>query len=534
MAADEDKGAERMAEANARLWRDFASLWQVGFERLAGRPAPPVISPEPGDRRFKDEAWTENPAFDVLKQSYLLASRWLRDMAGAVPGMDEQAAGKLDFLTRQFIDAMAPTNFPFTNPEVLRATVESKGENLKRGLANLEADLKAGMIRMADPGAFEVGVTLAATPGTVVFRNDLIELIQYAPMTPSVRKRPLLVIPPWINKYYILDLRPKNSFVRWAVESGLTVFVISWVNPGRELAAKTFADYMTEGPLAALDAIRQAIGETRVDALGYCLGGTLLSATLAVMAARGDSRIPSATLLTTLTDFSRPGELGVFIDEAQVGQLEARMQADGVLDGRDMAAVFASLRANDLIWSFAINNYLLGKDPEPFDLLYWNSDPTRMPAAMHGFTLRSLYLENRLVLPGGVTLDGTTVDLAAIRVPLYMLSTREDHIAPWKSTYALTQRVSGPVRFVLAASGHIAGVVNPPGTGKYGHWINPRRPADPETWLAKAKPVGGSWWPDWRAWLGARGGKTLVPARIPGDGGLKALMDAPGSYVKVR
>ncbi|MBF0334615.1 MAG: class I poly(R)-hydroxyalkanoic acid synthase [Alphaproteobacteria bacterium] len=527
----------KMVEAHVSLWQGYMSLWQNTARRLMGEDAAPVVEPDKGDRRFKDELWQDNEVFDFIKQSYLLTARWMQRVVGDVEGLDEQSARKVDFYTRQFVDAMAPSNFVMTNPEVLRATIESGGENLVKGLNNLLEDLERGkgklQIRMTDLEAFKVGENIAVTPGKVVFQNDLMQLLQYTPSTETAFEKPLMIVPPWINKFYILDLRPKNSFIKWAVDQGHTVFVVSWVNPDATLAAKGFEDYMLEGTLAALDAIHQATGERQVDAVGYCLGGTLLAATLAYMAAKGDDRIVSATFLTTMTDFSESGELGVFIDEAQLEALEEKMNQRGYLDGSEMASTFNMLRANDLIWSFVINNYLLGKDPFPFDLLYWNSDSTRMPAAMHSFYLRKMYQENKLIEPGGVTLAGVPIDLRTIAVPCYLLSTREDHIAPWISTYSATQVFSGPVKFVLSASGHIAGVVNPPAANKYCYWVNSKKPKSPDAWLKGAKQVDGSWWTDWQAWVAKTAGKQ-VPARDPAKGGLAPLDNAPGSYVKVR
>jgi polyhydroxyalkanoate synthase len=385
---------------------------------------------------------------------------------------------------------------------------------------------------MTDMAAFKIGENIAVTPGKVVYQNDLMQLIQYAPSTETVKRRPLLIIPPWINKFYILDLRPKNSFIKWAVDQGHTVFVVSWVNPDERLAQKSFTDYMFEGPLAAFDAMEKATGEREVNVIGYCLGGTLLASTLAYMTAKGDDRVKSATYFVTMVDFAEAGELSVFIDEEQLAALEERMRTTGYLEGRDMATTFNMLRANDLIWSFVVNNYLLGKDPFPFDLLYWNSDSTRMPAAMHSFYLRNMYQENRLAQPGGITLDGVPIDLTKVKVPSFLLSTREDHIAPWKSTYAAMHLYRGPVKFTLSASGHIAGVVNPPGS-KYGHWENSRKPKSPEKWLETATLVNDSWWPSWEKWIAKYAGGQ-VPARQPGDGKLKPIEDAPGSYVTVR
>ncbi len=525
-----------LMQAQVAFWRDYMLLWQNTARRLLGAEAEPVVQPSPGDRRFRHEDWHQNEIFDFIKQSYLLSARYIQSLVKQAEGLDDKTAQKLDFYTRQFVDAMAPTNFVLTNPEVLRRTIETGGENLVRGLNNLLADLERGkgrlQIKMTDYEAFKVGENIATTPGSVIYRNDLIELIQYAPSTDEVLKRPLLIIPPWINKYYILDLRPKNSFIRWAVAQGHTVFCISWVNPDERLAQKTFEDYMLEGPLAALEAIRSATGESDVNAIGYCLGGTLLACTLAHMAAKEDARIRSATFFTTLVDFAEAGELSVFIDEEQLKALEEMMSKRGYLDGHEMAVTFNMLRANDLIWSFVVNNYLLGQEPFPFDLLYWNSDSTRMPAAMHSFYLRKMYQENKLVEPGGITLAGTPIDLRRITVPTYILATREDHIAPWKACYKATQIYSGQKRFVLAASGHIAGVVNPPEAGKYSHWVNTELPPDPEAWLAGATELAGSWWPDWQRWVAGLS-RAKVKARMPGEGELPVLEPAPGSYVRI-
>ncbi len=527
----------KLVQAQMTLWQDYMRLWQTTAQRMMGHEPEPIASPEQGDRRFKHPEWDENELFDFVKQSYLLTARWMQSTVKDVEGLDDKTSQKVDFYTRQFVDAMAPSNFVMTNPEVLRATLESGGENLVKGLHNLLDDLEQGKgrlkIKMTDIEAFDLGVNIALTPGKVVYQNDLMQLIQYAPATEEVHKRPLLIVPPWINKFYILDLRPKNSFIRWAVEQGHTVFVISWVNPDEKLALKTFEDYMTEGPLDALDAIEKATGETDANVIGYCLGGTLLASTLAYMAAKKDQRVKSATFFTTMIDFSDAGELGVFIDEAQLAALEEKMSEKGYLEGAEMATTFNMLRANDLIWSFVVNNYLMGKDPFPFDLLYWNSDSTRMPAAMHSFYLRKMYQENKLIEAGGITLKGVKIDLSKVKEPACLISTREDHIAPWKSTYTATQLLGGPAKFILAGSGHIAGVVNPPESEKYGYWTNPKNPKDPAGWLSGAEEHKGSWWPEWNDWVAAFGdGK--VPARTPGDGKLKVIEDAPGSYAKVQ
>jgi polyhydroxyalkanoate synthase len=527
----------KLMDAQINLWKDYMTLWQTTTQRMLGQEASPVVTPERGDRRFKDDAWQENEVFDFIKQSYLLTSRWLQSVVHDVDGLDDKTAQKVDFYTRQFIDAMAPSNFVMTNPEVLRTTVESGGENLLKGLEHLLGDLEKGhgklRISMTDESAFEVGVNVASTPGHVVYQNDLMQLIQYTPSTEKVYARPLVIVPPWINKYYILDLRAKNSFVKWAVDQGHTVFMVSWVNPDENLAQKGFEDYMVEGTLAALDTALKITGADKADMIGYCLGGTLLASTLAYMAAKNDNRVQSATFFTTMVDFEQAGELTVFIDEEQLDSLEAKMNAQGYLDGSEMATTFNMLRANDLIWSFVINNYLLGKDPFPFDLLYWNSDSTRMPAKMHSFYLRKMYQENVLKDPGGVTLCGEPIDLSKIDIPVYMISTLEDHIAPWKATFAGTNLYSGSVRFVLSASGHIAGVVNPPAANKYCYWTNNRKTKNPDTWLKNATQHDGSWWVDWEKWVKPHAG-DMVDARDPEKGPLKAIEPAPGQYVKTR
>lgn len=541
MAARLAANPARLIEAQMGFWQDYTTLWQHSARRMMGIETSPVVPPDPRDKRFADEGWKTSEVFDFIRQSYLLSARFVQDVVTRVDGLDAKTAQKVDFYSRQFIDAMSPSNFALTNPQVLRKTVETGGENLLRGLNNLLRDLEAGQgrlhISMTNADAFTVGGNIAVTPGKVVFRNDLMELIQYIPTTKSVLRTPLVIFPPWINKFYILDLRPKNSFIRWAVEQGHTVFVASWVNPDEHLAAKDFADYMNDGVFAALDAIEAATGEREVNAIGYCLGGTLLAATLAVMAAREDHRIRAATFLVTLTDFADVGELGVFIDEEQLAAIEEKMNRQGYLDGADMATTFNMLRANDLIWGFVVNNYLLGNDSFPFDLLYWNSDSTRMPAAMHSFYLRNMYQQNRLIQPGALELGGTPVDLGRITIPAYFLSCREDHIAPWASTYKATQILAGPNRFVLAASGHVAGVVNPPSSGKYNHFVNDALPPDPQSWMEGATEVAGSWWPDWQRWITSHEkprGRSTVKPRIPGDGKLPVLGDAPGDYVKVR
>jgi polyhydroxyalkanoate synthase len=528
----------KLIQAQMKLWQDYMALVSQTTRRFIGEPAEPLVTPAKDDRRFRDPAWHESAIFDFIKQSYLLSARWMQSVVKDVEGLDDKTAQKVDFYTRQFVDAVAPTNFVLTNPEVLRTTIETGGENLVKGLEHLLDDLERGkgqlLIKMTDQDAFRVGENIALAPGKVVYQNELMQLIQYAPATEQVHKRPLVIIPPWINKFYILDLRPENSFVRWAVSQGHTVFVVSWVNPDERLSEKNFDDYLQLGFLDLLDAVEQATGEREVNMIGYCLGGTLLASGLAVLAAkRQQKRVASATYFVALVDFTEVGEVRVFIDEAQLAALDERMKHQGYLDAKDLYTTFNMLRANDLIWSFVVNNYLLGKEPFPFDLLYWNSDSTRMPAAMHSFYLHNMYQKNLMSQPGGITLHGVPIDLGKIKTPTYIIATKEDHIAPWKSVYAGTQLYSGPRRFVLGASGHIAGVVNPPAANKYGFWTNDDLPPSPDAWLEGAEKHDGSWWVDWQTWVAPYGG-AMVPARKPGDGKLTPIEDAPGSYVKQR
>jgi polyhydroxyalkanoate synthase len=523
------------ALANAQIdsFNDSMTVWRHAAERMfliRESDAEPAR-----DKRFKHPDWTENAMFSFIRESYVVVAKSLLSSVRDVKGLDPANARKVDFYTRQFVDAISPSNFIATNPEVLTTTLQTGGQNLLRGLENLLADLDGGegrlSITMTDMKSFRLGENIATTPGKVVYQNDLMQLLQYEPSTPDVRRRPLLIVPPWINKFYVLDLQPKNSFIKWCVDQGHTVFVISWVNPDERLAQKSFEDYMLEGPLAALDAIDAGTGERSVNAVGYCLGGTLLASTLGYLAARND-RIASATYFVTLVDFTDVGDMAVFIDEDQIASLEKRMQERGYLEAHDMATSFNMLRANDLIWSFVVNNYLLGKEQAPFDLLFWNSDSTRMPAAMHSFYLRNMYQRNLLAKPDGISLAGSPIDLSSIKAPTFLLATREDHIAPWKSTYAATRLYAGPVKFVLSASGHMAGVISAPGS-KYGHWTNDDLPATPDAWLGGAKSHQGSWWPLWDEWVTPFGLGRVSP-RSPGGGRLAPIEDAPGSYVRVR
>jgi polyhydroxyalkanoate synthase len=531
----------RLAETQMNLWWEYSALWQSSMLKLLGQSTTPVVEPAKSDKRFRHEDWEEHFLFDFVKQSYLITARWLHSAVANVEGLEEHTRKKVDFFTRQYIDALAPSNFALTNPEVFRETIASGGQNLVKGLNNLLDDIERGngqlRISMTDSKAFELGVNIATTPGQVVFQNDLMQLIQYEPTTAKVAKRPLLIIPPWINKYYILDLREKNSLVKWCVAQGLTVFVISWVNPDERHGAKDFADYMLEGPLAALDAIEKATGESDANVLGYCLGGTLLASTLAYLTANREKRIASASFMASLIDFTGAGELEVFIDEEQVASLERKMNERGYLEGAEMANTFNMLRSNDLIWSFVINNYLLGRDPFPFDLLHWNQDSTRMPAKMHSFYLRNMYVKNKLREPGGISLAGTPIDVSKITVPAYFVSAIEDHIAPWKTTYAGTQLLGGKTRFVLSGSGHIAGMVNPPAANKYGYWTSEKLPATADEWFRGAKSHPGSWWNDWLAWLKPQLGVQVAPREVGRGSGrsrLRVIEPAPGSYARQR
>ncbi len=528
---------ERAMEAQYDLWQRHTAVWQNTWKRMLGENVAPVAEPARGDRRFKHADWDNNQLFDFMKQSYLVTAKWAQDMVEQAEGIDDRTRQRADFYVRQIADALSPSNFALTNPAVLHETLDTNGENLVNGLEHLIEDFERGdgelAIRQTDMDAFEVGKNMALTPGKVVFQNDLIQLIQYTPTTETVYKRPLLIVPPWINKFYILDLNPEKSFIRWAVDQGLTVFVISWANPDERLAMKSFEDYMLEGILEAVGAIEKATGEKDVNAIGYCIGGTLLSATLAYMADQQDKRIKSATFFTTQVDFEDAGELLVFVDEEQVAAVERKMAEKGYLEGRSMATAFNMLRSNDLIWSYVVNNYLLGKDPFPFDLLYWNSDSTRMPAATHSFYLRECYLENHLS-QGEMVLGGVKLDLKKVKVPVYNLGAREDHIAPMPSVFRIGQFMGGKTRLVMAGSGHIAGVINAPQFKKYQYWTNDKgKPKTFDQWVAGAEEHEGSWWPDWKTWVGRRSGKQ-VPARKPGSGKLKAIEDAPGSYVRVR
>ena len=528
---------DKVMKAQAELFSGYMSLWQSTARRMAGEVVEPTIQPQRGDRRFSDPSWSENPVFDAIKQSYLLSSNWLNSMVSAADGGDAEENRRVEFFTKMLTDAFSPSNFLMSNPAALNEAMRTKGESLVRGMENFAADLGRGggqlAISQTDTSQFEVGRNVAVTPGKVVFQNELFQLLQFTPTTEEVYERPLLIFPPWINKYYILDLRAENSMVRWLTEQGFTVFLVSWVNPEPKLAHKTFEDYMLEGAYVAVEKALEQAGTDRINTVGYCIAGTMMSCTLAHMAAKGDERVASTTFFAAQQDFSESGDLKMFTEEDWLRVVEVSMEkSGGVLPGSSMAGTFNALRANDLIWSFFVNNYLLGKDPKPFDLLYWNSDQTRMPRALHLFYLREFYQKN-LLADGGMTLGGVTLDLSKVKTPVYAQSSKEDHIAPALSVYKGVKLFGGEKTFIMAGSGHIAGVINHPDANKYQYWTNPDLPGTLEQWQAGAVEHPGSWWPDWAKWLAEKSGGK-VKARDPAKGKLKPLEDAPGSYVKVK
>jgi polyhydroxyalkanoate synthase len=529
--------SQRATELQTKLGKAYLDLWGSAARRMTGEQAGPAIEPSPRDKRFKDPEWKTNQFFDFVLQLYLLTTQWAETLVKNADGLDPHTRKKAEFYVQQISNALAPSNFVFTNPEVLRETLASNGDNLVRGMKMLAEDIEAGhgtlRIRQSDPANLVVGVNMATTPGKVIYQNDLMQLIQYTPTTETVLRTPLLIVPPWINKFYILDLKPEKSYIKWCVDQGITVFVISWVNPDKELGKKTFDDYMKEGPLTAMDIIEKVTGEMKVHTAGYCVGGTLLASTLAWLAEKRKQRVTSATFFAAQVDFTHAGDLLVFVDEDQISALERDMKAAGVLEGSRMAMAFNMLRSNDLIWSYVVSNYLKGQPPSSFDLLHWNSDATRMPAANHSYYLRNCYLENRLT-GGSMVLDNTLLDLSKVKVPVYNLATREDHIAPADSVLYGSQFFGGPVKYVLSGSGHIAGVVNPPAAGKYQYWTNDNiKDVKLADWLKNATEHKGSWWPDWLQWL-EQLDPERVPARPVGTAELPPIEDAPGSYVKVR
>jgi polyhydroxyalkanoate synthase len=531
------KDPDKLMRAQAELFGDYMELWRRTGLRAAGETPTPVVEPARGDRRFSDPDWRDNAMFDVMKQSYLLTSNWLNKLVSSAEGVEPMTQRRVEFFTRMLTDAFSPSNFLVSNPAALKEAMRSDGASLVKGAQQFAADLERGggklVISQTDAERFTVGENVATAPGKVVFENALFQLLQFSPTTDEVHEIPLLILPPWINKYYILDLRPENSMIRWLTGQGFTVFVTSWVNPDPSLAGKTLEDYMTDGAYAAVEQVLKQTGAKEVNAVGYCIAGTLLACTLAHMAAKKDKRIASATFFAAQADFAEAGDLLIFTNEEWLQELEQRMdEAGGVLPGQSMADTFNALRANDLIWSFFVSNYLMGKEPAAFDLLFWNSDATRMPKALHMGYLRDFYKSNRLA-KGELTLGGERLDLAKVKTPVYVQSSKEDHIAPMRSVYRGAKLYGGPVTFTMAGSGHIAGVINAPAANKYQHWLNPALPDTVEEWIEGAKEHPGSWWPHWAEWLKERSGK-LVPARDPAKGPLKPIEDAPGSYVKVR
>src|SRR5215468_3743963 len=529
---------DRATDLQHRMGKAYLDLWGSAVRRMAGEDdVKPAIEPSPRDKRFQDPEWKSNQFFDFVMQLYLLTTQWAHDLVRNAEGLDPHTRKKAEFYVQQITNALSPSNFVLTNPEVLRETLASKGDNLVRGMKMLAEDVEAGRgtlrIRQSDPANLEVGVNMATTPGKVIYQNDLMQLIHYSPSTETVLRTPLLIVPPWINKFYILDLRPEKSYIKWCVDQGITVFVISWVNPDKELSKKTWADYMKEGPLAAMDVIEKVTGEMKVHTAGYCVGGTLLASTLAFLAEKRQQRVTSATFFAAQVDFTHAGDLLVFVDEDQISALERDMEESGVMEGSRMAMAFNMLRSNDLIWSYVVNNYLKGQPPSAFDLLHWNSDATRMPAANHSYYLRNCYLDNRLST-GSMVLDDTLLDLSKVKVPVYNLAAREDHIAPAESVLYGSQFFGGPVKYVLSGSGHIAGVVNPPASNKYQYWTNDNiKNVNVAQWMKGAEEHKGSWWPDWREWLGGLDPEE-VPARAVGSAAVPPIEDAPGSYVRVR
>jgi polyhydroxyalkanoate synthase len=513
-------------------WREkHAALWQSMLQKKEGESAP-LVQPEPGDKRFAHPAWASSPIYDYLHQAYLLNSQYLKKMADTAPAQDDLAKSRMQFATRQIVDALAPSNFAATNPEFIQKALETKGESIKLGLQNLIADLEKGRISMTDESVFEVGKNLGITSGAVVFENALFQLVQYSPLTDTVAKRPLLIVPPCINKYYILDLQPENSFVRYAVAQGHTVFLMSWRNPKEAQGHLKWDDYLEHGPLTAIKIVQEISKCAKINALGFCVGGTILTSALAVLRARGDDPVASLTLLTTLLDFSDTGEIGCFVDEQAVAQREATIGKGGLLTGRELSSTFSALRANDLIWQYVVGNYLKGNKPAAFDLLYWNSDSTNLPGPFAAWYLRNLYLENSLREPGKLVMCGTRVDLGKVDMPTYMLATREDHIVPWQSSYFGRKLLGGKTTFVLGASGHIAGVINPAVKNKRSHWMSESDSTNPDEWFAAATENKGSWWQGWSDWL-----KQYADGEVAARGRLGSKQyppgePAPGSYVK--
>lgn len=525
---------EHLIKLQNEYWQNWFHLWQESTLKFLGEDTKATIEPDPKDRRFRDPEWQNNAVFDFIKQSYLLTCEYMNKAIEETQGLDKDEKRKLEFYTQLYANALSPSNFALTNPTVLRETIETGGENLVKGMKNLLQDLERGhgelKISTTDYEVFKLGENIATTKGKVVYQNDLMQLIQYEPTTKQVHQKPMLIVPPWVNKYYILDLKAENSFIKWLVDQGYSVFTISWVNPNKALAQKSFQDYMDEGVLSALDQIKGITGEPDSNVIGYCLGGTLLTITLAYLhAKKQEKRVASATFFTTLIDFEHAGDLKLFMDDSQIALMDKAMAESGVLESTEMQRTFSLLRSNDMIWSFVVNNYLMGKEPFPFDLLYWNDDATNMPAVMHSFYLRKMYRDNVLKDAGGISMHDTPIDVSKIKTSTYFLSTREDHIAPWIATYSGATLFSGDVTFTLAASGHTAGVVNHPDKKKYCYWTSEKLPSTPEKWLEDTKEHEGSWWPHWEKWLSKKSGKKVDARKIG-----KSIEDAPGSYVRMK
>ena len=509
------------------------SLWQSVLGKQQGQPPVFQVAPESGDRRFSAPEWKESPIYDYLHQAYLLNTQYLKQLVELMPAQDEKSKERMRFLARQMADAMAPSNFAATNPEFIKLALETKGQSITDGINNLLKDFEKGRISMTDESLFEVGRNIATTEGAVVFENDVMQLLQYAPLTAKVHSRPLLIVPPCINKYYIMDLQPDNSLVRYAIEQGNTVFLVSWRNPKEAQGNLGWDDYLANGPIAAIEVVREITKVKQINALGFCVGGTILTSALAVLKARGEDPVASLTLLTTLLDFSDTGEIGLFIDENGVASREATIGQGGLLPARDLQNTFSFLRANDLVWNYVTGNYLKGQKPQAFDLLYWNSDSTNLPGPFAAWYMRNMYLENNLRVPGKLTMCGQKVDLGCLDMPVYLLATREDHIVPWQSAYQSTRLLKGKARFVLGASGHIAGVINPVSKNKRSYWINDEVQSEAAGWLTAAEEKKGSWWSDWASWLLPLSGEQRAP-RKPGNTKYKPIEPAPGRYVKER
>jgi len=534
-AAASHADAETLVPGLAKVQGDYqaklSALWAAALAAPAQGALPEIVAPAPGDRRFKDGAWRREPFFSLVMQSYLLYAQYLRELAHLAP-LPASERKRLEFATRQYLDAIAPSNFPATNPDVLAQAIRTEGESLVQGMRNLAEDARKGRITMTDERAFEVGRNIATTPGSVVFRNALIELIQYDATTPTVGKRPLVMVPPCINKYYILDLTPRNSLVAHAVAQGHTVFMLSWRNVPPELGTLTWDDYLEQGPLTAIRVAREITGAATVNTLGFCVGGTLLACALAVLAARRDASVASATFLTTMLDFADPGEIGVYVTREFLAAREPQLLAGQRIAGSELAGAFASLRANDLVWNYVVGNYLKGETPPAFDLLYWNSDSTNLAGPMYVYYVANMYLDNRLREPGALTMCGVPVDLGRLTMPVYVYASREDHIVPWHSAYRTTTLVGGDATFVLGASGHIAGVINPPAAAKRNYWTNALVTEDADDWFARAESIPGSWWPHWSEWLARHAGARHSAPKHPGSSAYPPLAPAPGDYVR--